>query len=145
MPSSGRDMASSLRAGVYAGEEPASIGGPKAQRPIAQITLLGGLASTIFWPLGHLLAEHLGWRGALLAYAGIALLTLAGAAVPTSNTAAETPGLLWFVWIAWTSIALARGERAGAAHGGSCGGAAERSRRHPREVYADRARHLRDG
>jgi MFS family permease len=54
----------------------ARIGGPKAQRPIAQITLLGGLASTIFWPLGHLLAEHLGWRGALLAYAGIALLTL---------------------------------------------------------------------
>ncbi|TWG98269.1 putative MFS family arabinose efflux permease [Mesorhizobium sp. J18] len=54
----------------------ARIGGPEARWPIAQITLLGGLASTVFWPLGHLLAEYFGWRGALLAYAGFALLTL---------------------------------------------------------------------
>jgi MFS family permease len=54
----------------------ARIGGPEARRPMAQITLLGGLASTTFWPLGHLLAEHLGWRGALLVYAGFALATV---------------------------------------------------------------------
>lgn len=54
----------------------ARIGGSAARRPIAQITLLGGLASTVFWPLGHALAEQLGWRGALLAYAGFALLTI---------------------------------------------------------------------
>lgn len=54
----------------------ARIGGPGARRAMSQITLLGGLASTVFWPLGHLLAEHLGWRGACLAYAGAALLTL---------------------------------------------------------------------
>lgn len=54
----------------------ARIGGRAARRPIAQITLLGGLASTVFWPLGHALAEQLGWRGALLVYAGFALLTL---------------------------------------------------------------------
>ncbi|HJP20272.1 MAG: MFS transporter [Alphaproteobacteria bacterium] len=54
----------------------ARIGGPEARRPIAQITLLGGLASTCFWPIGHLLAEAFGWRGALLVYAGFALLTL---------------------------------------------------------------------
>lgn len=54
----------------------ARIGGAGAGRAIAQITLLGGLASTCFWPLGHALAEALGWRGALLAYAGFALLTL---------------------------------------------------------------------
>ncbi len=54
----------------------ARIGGPGARRPIAQITLLGGLASTVFWPLGHLLAEFFGWRGALIAYAGFALLTI---------------------------------------------------------------------
>ena len=52
------------------------IGGAAARRPIAQITLLGGLASTSFWPIGHLLAEAFGWRGALLVYAGFALLTL---------------------------------------------------------------------
>lgn len=54
----------------------ARIGGAAARRPIAQITLLGGLASTVFWPLGHALAELFGWRGALIAYAGFALLTL---------------------------------------------------------------------
>ena len=54
----------------------ARIGGPGARRPIAQITLLGGLASTVFWPIGHVLAEHLGWRGAVFAYAGFALLTV---------------------------------------------------------------------
>jgi MFS family permease len=54
----------------------ARIGGPHAKKPISQITLLGGLASTTFWPIGHLLAEHLGWRGAVLAYAAFALLTI---------------------------------------------------------------------
>lgn len=54
----------------------ARIGGPGARRAMAQITLLGGLASTTFWPIGHLLALHLGWRGAVLAYAGFALLTV---------------------------------------------------------------------
>jgi hypothetical protein len=52
------------------------IGGPLAKAPIAQITLLGGLASTTFWPIGHALEAALGWRGATLAYAGIALLTV---------------------------------------------------------------------
>ena len=30
----------------------ARIGGPEARRPMSQITLLGGLASTVFWPIG---------------------------------------------------------------------------------------------
>ena len=54
----------------------ARIGGPDAKRPIAQITLLGGLASTVFWPIGHQLAEWFDWRGAVFCYAGIALLTI---------------------------------------------------------------------
>jgi MFS family permease len=54
----------------------ARIAGPDAGRPIAQVTLLGGLASTCFWPIGHLLADAFGWRGALWAYALIALATL---------------------------------------------------------------------
>lgn len=54
----------------------ARLGGPEARQPMAQITLLGGLSSTVFWPLGHRLALAFGWRGALLAYAGFALLTL---------------------------------------------------------------------
>jgi MFS family permease len=54
----------------------ARIGGPQARGPMAQITLLGGLASTTFWPIGHVLSEHFGWRGAMFVYAGFALATL---------------------------------------------------------------------
>lgn len=54
----------------------ARIGGPGAQPAMSQITLLGGLASTVFWPVGDTLATHLGWRGALLAYAVLALVTV---------------------------------------------------------------------
>lgn len=54
----------------------ARIGGTGARRAISQVTLLGGLASSAFWPVGHALADNLGWRGAAFAYAGFALLTL---------------------------------------------------------------------
>jgi MFS transporter len=54
----------------------ARIGGPRARRSISQVTLLGGLASTIFWPIGNALADAFGWRRALLVYAGFALLTV---------------------------------------------------------------------
>src|SRR3546814_14977428 len=33
-------------------------------------------SSDLFWPIGHMLAEAFGWRGALLCYAVIALLTI---------------------------------------------------------------------
>lgn len=54
----------------------ARIGGPLARGPMSQITLLGGLASTIFWPVGHFLTDQFGWRPALFAYAGFALVTV---------------------------------------------------------------------
>ncbi|HLW90953.1 MAG TPA: MFS transporter [Roseiarcus sp.] len=54
----------------------ARIGGPSARRPISQITLLGGLASTVLWPIGEALAHWFGWRGAVFAYAGLALATV---------------------------------------------------------------------
>lgn len=54
----------------------ARIGGIHAKRPISQITLLGGLASTVFWPVGFFLAETFGWRAALMIYALFALLTI---------------------------------------------------------------------
>lgn len=54
----------------------ARIGGPHARRPISQITLLGGLASTALWPVGRAVADAHGWRVALVAYAGFALLTI---------------------------------------------------------------------
>jgi predicted MFS family arabinose efflux permease len=54
----------------------ARIGGPEARGPISQITLLGGLASSVFWPLGHLLSTQFGWRGALVVFATFAIATI---------------------------------------------------------------------
>lgn len=54
----------------------ARLGGRGAQRAMSQVTLLGGLASTVFWPIGHALEARVGWRGALVGYAGCALLTV---------------------------------------------------------------------
>ncbi|MCK8783023.1 MFS transporter [Roseomonas sp. NAR14] len=71
----------------------ARLGGPAAGRPISQITLLGGLASTVFWPVGEALAAPLGWRGALVAYAGIALLTVPlHLAIPATGRPAPAAG-----------------------------------------------------
>lgn len=52
------------------------VGGAAARRPISHITLLGGLASSAFWPIGQALIQHLGWRWALVAYAGFLLATV---------------------------------------------------------------------
>lgn len=54
----------------------AQAAGPTARRPMSQITLFGGLASTVMWPAGHALSGWLGWRGAVLAYGALALATL---------------------------------------------------------------------
>ncbi|HEX2943308.1 MAG TPA: MFS transporter, partial [Rhodopila sp.] len=48
--------------------------GQEAGPVITGITLVAGFASTLFWTLGSLLIGSLGWRGLLLAYAGIMLL-----------------------------------------------------------------------
>src|SRR5437879_324246 len=50
-----------------------SIYGKEARSPITWVTLFGGFASTVCWPLSALLAEHLGWRGACFVYAAIQL------------------------------------------------------------------------
>lgn len=50
--------------------------GDEARQAITQVTLFGGFASTVCWPLTALLAEHLGWRGACLAYAAVHLVVV---------------------------------------------------------------------
>lgn len=54
----------------------ARIGGPGAKGAMSGITLLGGLASTTFWPIGDALGARLGWRGAVLVYSAVALATV---------------------------------------------------------------------
>lgn len=70
----------------------ARIGGRAARRPISQITLLGGLASTALWPIGQALSQAFGWRTALLVYAGLALATVPlHLVIPAVGRAADAP------------------------------------------------------
>jgi MFS family permease len=45
--------------------------GKQARSAITTLTLWGGFASTVCWPLSAYLVEHLSWRGACAVYAGI--------------------------------------------------------------------------
>ena len=55
------------------------IFGASARRAITNLTLFGGFASTICWPLSALAVEHVGWRGACFAYAAVQVLVMAPA------------------------------------------------------------------
>jgi hypothetical protein len=46
----------------------------RGRRAISYLTLFGGLASTVFWPIGHALNSAYGWRTTLLVFAAINLL-----------------------------------------------------------------------
>lgn len=52
----------------------AQVAGEKSRRAISYLTLFGGLASTAFWPLSHILSEYIGWQDTFLVYAGLHLL-----------------------------------------------------------------------
>ena len=47
------------------------------RRPIALLTLAGGLASSVFWPLTDALVQALGWRCTALLFGGLHLLVCA--------------------------------------------------------------------
>ena len=68
----GLSMAASLYDAAFA-----SLGrifGMAARRPITALTLAGGFASTVSWPVTHLLIESIGWRGCYLVYAAVLAL-----------------------------------------------------------------------
>jgi MFS family permease len=48
--------------------------GSDARPAIASLTLFGGFASTVCWPLSALMIDALGWRSACFAYAGLHLV-----------------------------------------------------------------------
>jgi MFS family permease len=45
--------------------------GKDARNSITGVTLLGGFASTVCWPISAYLVEHFGWRAACFTYAGV--------------------------------------------------------------------------
>jgi MFS family permease len=65
-----------LRSILYDGAFAAltALAGADARRAISLLTLLGGLASTAFWPIGHWLDAAIGWRATLLVYAALNLV-----------------------------------------------------------------------
>jgi hypothetical protein len=48
--------------------------GSAARGPITNLTLFGGFASTICWPLSAFMIEHIGWREACFVYAALHLV-----------------------------------------------------------------------
>lgn len=67
--------------------------GQSARSAITTLTLYGGFASTICWPLSAFLVERYGWRSACFVYAGIQLfvsLPLLLATLPCRQTANVT-------------------------------------------------------
>jgi len=68
------------------------IFGARARQPITVLTLAGGFASTVSWPVTYALLKPLGWQGTYLVYA--ALLAFVAAplhafALPRTRPAAE--------------------------------------------------------
>ena len=46
----------------------------RGRRAISYLTLFGGFASSVFWPIGHALNDAFGWRETFLIYAALNLL-----------------------------------------------------------------------
>ena len=90
----GAAMAASLYDAAFA-----SLGrifGIGARRPITALTLAGGFASTVSWPMTHLLIDNIGWRGCYLVYAAtLALINapLHAFLLPRARHAAEAETL----------------------------------------------------
>ena len=53
------------------------IFGAQARSPITVLTLAGGFASTVSWPVTHVLIEATGWHGTYLVYAAVLALVAA--------------------------------------------------------------------
>jgi len=99
-----------------------AISGPSYRKAVTALTLFGGFASTVFWPLSQFLLDAHGWRTAFAVYAALNLLIClplhlwilprgpgAGAhatAAPDAVVAARPAHPDVFVWLA-TALALA--------------------------------------
>jgi MFS family permease len=72
------------------------IYGKAARAPITNLTLLGGFASTVCWPLGAALVDAFGWRTTALIYAGLHVavaLPMQLVAIPARARATATPAM----------------------------------------------------
>ena len=68
--------------------------GSAARNPIANLTLFGGFASTVCWPLSAFMIDQVGWRMACFAYAALHLvlsLPLQALVLPRAERKLEPP------------------------------------------------------
>ncbi len=91
----GMGAASTLALNTPASIALAQIAGARARQAIAMLAIIGGFASTVFWPLAEWLLLHVGWRDVLLIYAAIHLFACAPlhlAMLPGRPAATNQPG-----------------------------------------------------
>jgi predicted MFS family arabinose efflux permease len=96
------------------------ISGASYRRAVTALTLFGGFASTVFWPLSQFLLDSIGWRNTFLVYTALHLViclplhVLLVPRVRPSHVTATTAGVApeapanraVFAWLA-TALALA--------------------------------------
>lgn len=70
-------IASTLALNTPASIALAQVAGARARQAIAVLAIVGGFASTVFWPVSEVLELLVGWRGVLLTYAAVHLLVCA--------------------------------------------------------------------
>src|SRR5499427_939237 len=71
------------------------IFGVGARRPITALTLAGGFASTVSWPVTHLLIERVGWSDTYLVYAALMACIAAplhAFGLPRTRSETDSPG-----------------------------------------------------
>ena len=94
--------------------------GQAARGPITRLTLFGGFASTVCWPLSAFLVESIGWRGTCFTYAALHLMlalplqlfAMRGASAPVPEIAASPIALSPDAAATKESAAIARHETA---------------------------------
>jgi predicted MFS family arabinose efflux permease len=112
-------MAATLYDAAFATLSPVS--GQRHRKAVTVLTLFGGLASTVFWPLSFALNQTLGWRWTLAVYAALHLLVClplhaallprraAHAVEPGHATAAPAGGSAWGAGLAWLAASFGFG------------------------------------
>lgn len=70
-------IASTLALNTPASIALAQVAGARARQAIAILAIVGGFASTVFWPVSEALEVFFSWRGVLLIYAAVHLLVCA--------------------------------------------------------------------
>ncbi|OCX25509.1 MFS transporter [Pseudomonas graminis] len=96
----------------------AELAGERARGSMVGITLVGGLSSAVFWPLGSGLEALIGWRQGLMVYAATCLISVSLINVLPANavmtkadnhdlqTTSQSAGCVFRQWLFGLSVTL---------------------------------------